>query len=195
MSALFAFAGLMFLLYPALRPWTDETTADGAIEAMSSPAWVASHLFAMLGFLAVSLGLLALHGRRPGRLPLTALLTAWIGTALVLPYYGAEDFGLHALARSPAPDLLTVVDEVRYQPVAVTMFCVGLILLAVAGITTALATRSAAGVVFAIGYVLFLPQFFLPPVGRIAHGVILAVGCVGLAVEFRARRNRPASQR
>jgi hypothetical protein len=189
MSALFAFAGLMFLLYPVLRPWSDETTVDGAIEAMSSPAWVASHLFAMLGFLAVSLALLALRNR-------VALVTAWTGTALVLPYYGAEDFGLHALARSSTPDLLTVVDDVRYQPVAVAMFGVGLILLAVAGVATARAIRSAAAVVFAIGYVLFLPQFFLPAAGRIAHGVILAAGCLWLALdEFQARRNRSASKR
>ncbi|MCO8274036.1 hypothetical protein M1L60_25890 [Actinoplanes sp. TRM 88003] len=186
MSALFAFAGLMFLLYPVLRPWTDETTVDGAIEAMSSPAWVASHLFAMLGFLAVSLGLLALHSRVSSRSSLTALLTAWIGTALVLPYYGAEDFGLHALARNPGTDLLTTVDEVRYQPVAVTMFGVGLILLAVAGVATGMAVRGPAGVFFAAGYVLFLPQFFLPPAGRIAHGVILAAGCVWLAARSRS---------
>ncbi|MBL7253021.1 hypothetical protein [Paractinoplanes lichenicola] len=188
-AAALAFAGLMFLLYPALRPWTDETTTPGAIEAMSSPAWVASHVFAMLGFIAVGLGLLALHARVSSRSSLTALITAWIGTGLVLPYYGAEDFGLHALARSGAPDLLTVVDEVRYQPVAVTMFGIGLILLAVAGVATALTVRGPAGMLFAAGYVLFLPQFFLPAAGRIAHGILLAVGCVWLAIVLRRRRD------
>lgn len=184
----FAFAGLMFLLYPAVRPWTDETTVDGAVEAMSSPAWVAAHAFAILGFVAVGLGLL---DWMPSKL---ALITAWIGTGLVLPYYGAEDFGLHALARSSTPDLLATVDAVRYQPVAITMFGVGLVLLAVAGVATGLAVRGPAGVLFAIGYALFLPQFFLPPAGRIAHGVILAVGCVWLAVTRWQRSSvaRPA---
>jgi hypothetical protein len=56
-----AFAGLMFLLYPVTRPWHDETTAGGALAAFSSGARVASHFFAMLGFIAVPLGLLALR--------------------------------------------------------------------------------------------------------------------------------------
>lgn len=33
--------------------------------------------------------------------------------------------------------------------------------------------------------VLFLPQFFLSPALRIAHGVLLGVGCVLLAVAVR----------
>ena len=189
-AAALAFAGLMFLLYPVLRPWTDESTLDGATEAMSSPAWVASHFFAMLGFIAVGLGLLALHALVSTRASLIALLTGWVGTGLVLPYYGAEDFGLHALARSSAPGLLTVIDQVRYQPVAITMFGVGLILLAVAGVAVALAVRRPAGVVFAIGYALFLPQFLLPAAGRITHGVILAAGCVWLAATLWRRRPR-----
>jgi hypothetical protein len=35
--------------------------------------------------------------------------------------------------------------------------------------------------------VLFLPQFLLPPALRIAHGVLLRVGCVLLAVLVRRR--------
>jgi len=58
---LLAAAGVLFVLYPAVRPWRDESTVDGAIAAMSSGAWVASHLFAMVGFILVSLALLALR--------------------------------------------------------------------------------------------------------------------------------------
>jgi hypothetical protein len=181
------FAGVMFLLYPAVRPWHDESTVAGARASMSSDAWVASHFFAMLGFIAVPLGLLALYAAVTSRLSFLALVTAWVGAGLTLPYYGAEDFGLHAIARSQTPDLLDVVDQVRYNPVAITMFGLGLILLAVAGILTAVAVwRSGvlprtAGVLFAVGFALFLPQFYLPAAARIGHGVIVAAGCFWLA--------------
>jgi hypothetical protein len=182
-----AFAGVMFLLYPAVRPWHDESTVAGARASMSSGAWVASHFFAMLGFIAVPLGLLALHAVLASRLSFLALVTAWIGAGLTLPYYGAEDFGLHAIARSQTPDLLDVVDQVRYNPVAATMFGVGLVLLAVGAVLAAVAVwRSdvlprSAGVLFAVGFALFLPQFYLPAAARIGHGVIVAAGCFWLA--------------
>jgi hypothetical protein len=180
----------MFLLYPAVRPWHDETTIAGARESMSSNAWVAAHFFAMLGFIAVPLGLLALHGLVRSRLTLAALLTAWIGAGLTLPYYGAEDFGLHAIARSGTPDLLAVVDQVRYQPVAVTIFALGLFALGAGAVLAAVAVwRSgavsrAAGVLFAVGFGLFIPQFYLPASARIAHGGLVAIACVWLAVSL-----------
>jgi hypothetical protein len=192
-----AFAGVMFLLYPAVRPWHDESTVAGARASMSSDAWVAAHFFAMLGFIAVPLGLLAVHAVVASRLSFLALITAWIGAGLTLPYYGAEDFGLHAIARSQTPDLLDVVDQVRYNPVAITIFGAGLILLAAGAILVAVAVwRSgvlprAAGILFAVGFALFLPQFYLPAAARIGHGVIVAVGCVWLAFAlWRAPRPR-----
>jgi hypothetical protein len=192
-----AFAGVMFLLYPAVRPWHDESTVAGARASMSSDAWVAAHFFAMLGFIAVPLGLLAVHAVVASRLSFLALITAWIGAGLTLPYYGAEDFGLHAIARSQTPGLLDVVDQVRYNPVAVTIFGAGLILLAAGAILVAVAVwRSgvlprAAGILFAVGFALFLPQFYLPAAARIGHGVIVAVGCVWLAFAlWRAPRPR-----
>ena len=182
----------MFLLYPAVRPWHDETTAEGALASMSSGAWVASHFFAMLGFIAVPLGLLVLRttlAASPGaRLASAALVTTWIGAGLTLPYYGAEDFGLHGAARSDVPDLLGVADAVRYSPLAITIFGIGLIALAAGAILAAVAIwRSGvlppgSGVLFATGFALFLPQFYLPAGARIAHGVLLAAGCVWLAV-------------
>ena len=50
-----AAAGLLFLAYPALRPWHDEGTVAGATASMSSPAWVTAHFFAMLGFILAPL--------------------------------------------------------------------------------------------------------------------------------------------
>jgi hypothetical protein len=194
----FAFAGLMFLLYPAVRPWHDETTAEGALASMGSGAWVASHFFAMLGFIAVPLGLLVLRttlAASPGaRLASAALVTTWIGAGLTLPYYGAEDFGLHGAARSDVPDLLRVADAVRYSPLAITIFGIGLIALAAGAILAAVAIwRSgvlprSSGLLYAAGFALFLPQFYLPAAARIAHGVLLAAGCLWLAVAMVRRR-------
>jgi len=36
-------------------------------------------------------------------------------------------------------------------------------------------------ILFAVGFGLFLPQFFGPPALRIGHGVLLAAACVWLA--------------
>ncbi|MET9628620.1 hypothetical protein ABZX92_14260 [Lentzea sp. NPDC006480] len=166
-------AGLLFLLYPALRPWEDETTTQGAQAAMGSNLWVASHLFAMIGFILVPIALLRIHR--------TAAITFWVGAGLTLPYYGAEDFGLHELAAQP--NVLELAEAIRYNPVAVTTFAVGLVTMGVAGIMVALELRTTAAILFAAGFALFLPQFFTPPAARIAHGVLLAAGCVWLAWE------------
>lgn len=188
-----ALAGVMFVLYPAVRPWRDESTAAGAHAAMSSGAWVASHLFAMIGFILVPLGLFALWGlvsaTRAERVTLVAAVTSWIGAGLTLPYYGAEDFGLHAVAtEGEQADLLAIVDGFRFDPVAVTLFGGGLLTLAVSGVLAAIGVwRSAtlprsAGLLFAAGLALFLPQFFAPAPVRIVHGALLGLGLAWLAV-------------
>jgi hypothetical protein len=200
-----AVAGVLFVLYPAVRPWHDESTVEGAIKSMSSGAWVAAHLFAMVGFILVALGLLAvwnvLRRTRAEGLALAAVVTGWIGVGLTLPYYGAEDFGLNAIARKAAEgqvsDLLGLIDAVRFSPVPATTFAVGLLLLAAGAVLAAVAIwRSgvlprSSGVLFALGFVLFLPQFFTPPAVRIAHGVLVAAGSIWVALAlWRAEEAR-----
>lgn len=198
--AAIAVIGLLFLLYAALRPWHDETTLTGATAAMGSNLWVLSHTLAMVGFVALPLVPLAVHAALrddptaagPARAAIAAI---WIGAGLTLPYYGAETFGLHALGSSVAAgdriDLLALADAVRYDPVAVTTFGVGLIAVAVGAVLTALAVwRSTvlprlAAVPFAVAFALFLPQFFTPAPIRIAHGVLVAVGCLSLSIALR----------
>ncbi|HEY7591622.1 MAG TPA: hypothetical protein VH969_00595 [Actinophytocola sp.] len=188
-----AAAGVLFLLYPAVRPWTDETTVDGAREAMASGAWVAAHAFAMLGFILVPLALLALR-ESVGLAPMVVMS---VGAGLVLPYYGAEDFGLHAAATNGG-DLLAIAEATRYNPVAITMFGAGLLLLAVGAIMVAVAIwRTGAlprtsGLLFAAGFALFLPQFFAPAPVRIAHGVLMLAGLLWLAVALWRASPRPA---
>jgi len=201
-SVALAAAGVLFFLYPAVRPWQDESTVDGATRAMSSGAWVASHLFAMIGFILIPLGLLGLvdvvRHTRVERLAFTALVTAWIGAGLTLPYYGAEDFALNAIAakarEGQALDLLGLVDAIRFSPTAATTFAVGLLLLGVGAVLVAVAIwragvlPRASGIPFAVGFALFIPQFYTPAAVRIAHGVLVAAGSIwiGLAL-WRAR--------
>ncbi|HEX5598428.1 MAG TPA: hypothetical protein VFX61_20785 [Micromonosporaceae bacterium] len=163
---------------------------------MASGSWVASHLFAMIGFILLPLGLFALQSAisrtRAEPLALAATVTSWIGAGLTLPFYGAEDFGLNAIASKAAQgqslDLLGLVDAVRYSPVAITTFGVGLLTLAVGAILAAAAIwRSEVlprycGIPFALGFGLFLPQFYTPPAVRIGHGVLVAVGLAWMAL-------------
>lgn len=191
-----AVAGVLLVLYPAVRPWQDESTVQGATKAMSSGTWVAAHLFAMLGFILAALGLLAVwdavRRTRAERLAFAAVVTFWIGAGLVLPYYGAEDYGLNAIARKAAEgqvsDLLGLVEAVRFSPAPATTFVLGLLLLGAGAVLAAVAVwRSrvlpgSSGLLFGVGFALFLPQFFTPPAVRIAHGVLVAVGSIWLAV-------------
>lgn len=192
-------AGVLFFLYPALRPWHDELTEAGALAALGSGAWLASHLFAMIGFTLVPLGLLALRnvltGSRDEPIAFAAAVIAWFGTGLTLPFYGAETFALNALAGQVAAGkalgLVELSDAIRYGASALTTFGMGLTLLAVGTILAAVAVwRSTvlprlSGAPLALGFVLFLPQFFLPPAGRIAHGVLMAIGSVWLGLAIR----------
>jgi hypothetical protein len=197
-------AGVLFLAYPAVRPWHDESTVSGATTSMSSNAWVAAHFFAMVGFILLPLGLMAVRAAlstsHSERLAFVATVISWIGAGLTLPYYGAEDFALHAIAgpKGHGANLLDLIDAVRYQPLAITIFGLGLVLLAVSAIMIAIAVwRSGvmartSGILFAAGFALFLPQFFAPAGFRIAHGVLMAVGLILLgAVTWRvASRER-----
>jgi hypothetical protein len=193
-----AVAGVLFLLYPALRPWGDKSLSDSAAvtAAFASGSWVASHLFAMIGFILTSLGLLAVwkvvshsNGERAA---FAAVVFTWIGAGLTLPYYGAEDFALHTVAaeavRGRSLDVVALAEAIRYQPVAMTTFGLGLIGLGAGAVLAAIAVwRSGvlprfSGVLFALGLALFLPQFFTPPAARVAHGVLLCAGLIWLAV-------------
>ncbi|MFJ2030835.1 hypothetical protein [Streptosporangium sp. NPDC087985] len=191
-------AGVLFLLYPVVRPYSDETTMAGA-QAMASSAWMASHLYAMAGFILFTLGLLGLHLVLDQRLTLRAVAVTWIGAGLTLPYYGAEVFGLNVIAhravQAQDTSLLELANEFRFGSAAATMFATGLVLLGVGAVMAAVAVwRSGtlprwSAIPLAAGFALFIPQFFSTPELRIAHGALITIGGVwlGLAM-WRARR-------
>lgn len=173
-------AGSAFALFPLLRPWGDKTgsLADMAT-AFASPAWVGAHLSGMAGWVALCAMAITMtigNGTRGAR-------GAWfmgIGTALVLPYYGAETFALHALGSlavsTDDPSAVAVEQAVRYGAVPASMFAVGLVMV---GIGAVLLARAMSGrervpaTVAAVLVALYLSQFFLPAPGRIAHGLLL----------------------
>jgi hypothetical protein len=186
----FAIAGVCFLLYPMIRPFSDESTLQGAL-AFASSSWLVAHSLAMVGFILLILGLLGLHGRVRGTAAgspgLAALVVTWIGVGLVLPYYGAETFALHAvgqeaLRQNSAALLVALTDSIRFGG-GVWFFLAGLLALAGGTVLWAMAIwRSGilirwSGIPLAIGFVLFLPQFFTPQPVRIGHGLLVMAGC------------------
>ncbi|MFI8525443.1 hypothetical protein ACIGB8_13410 [Promicromonospora sukumoe] len=143
------------------------------------------------------------RGGNPGvRSATWALVTAWTGAGFAALYFGAEIFGIRTLAEAALRDgdlgLLADVEVLRMQPWAMTLFGAGLLLLAVSGALLAVALwRSGGrasgpqgagthprwiGLPLALGLVLVLPQFFGGPELRITHGVLVAAGCVLVAV-------------
>ena len=191
-----AVAGVLFVLYPAIRPYSDETSLQGAV-AFASSAWIVAHVLAMLGFVLVALGLLALYRTlrdTPAEgLAFLALVATWIGAGLTLPYYGAEAFGLHVLGqeavRQQNAAMLTLANDVRYGP-GIYLFGAGLLLLGIGAILAAAAVwRSGAlprwsGILFGLAFALYIPQFFTSPPIRVAHGLLVTAGCVWLAVSI-----------
>jgi hypothetical protein len=198
-----AVAGVLFALYPALRPYSDETSMAGAV-AFASGAWLLSHSLAMVGFTLVMVGLLGLNtllrGTRAENFSFWALLVALPGVGFTLPYYGGAAVGHHAIGQAALrrgdPALVELAGTIRGDPQDY-MFAAGLLMIAAAGVLLALAVwRSGAmarwsGVPFALAFALYLPQFFGVPALRVTHGLLVAAGCGLLAVGmWRSGGNR-----
>ncbi len=56
----FVASGVLFALYPLIRPFSDETSLQGA-RAFASASWLVAHSLAMAAFLLLGLGLLGLY--------------------------------------------------------------------------------------------------------------------------------------
>ncbi len=194
-----AMTGILMAVYLLVRPYGDSPalTPNPAEQAaaFASPWWVTAHVagaLALAGF-----GRFALRLSDLARESFAARLARWSGLAgavLVLPYFGAETFALHVIGRHALndPSVLAMADEIRNQPVAITLFGLGLLLLAVAGVAFALAwTRyasSRAAWPLGILVALVLPQFYLPPVGRMAFGVVYLLAAAVFAGSLLRRR-------
>lgn len=189
-------AAAWLLLYPVVRPWEDESTLAGVI-AWDSSAWILSHTAAILGLVCVVAGsaLDAAAGRVPARVP----VLLGVGTALVLPYYGAEAYGLPMLGQladdTGDASVLELAESFRFGVVPVTLFSVGLLLLAAAGVLLLLAARRTAfpwgTTLLGLWLVTFLPQFFGPAPVRIAHGVLALAAGLAMAVSVTRSPRAP----
>jgi hypothetical protein len=194
-----AVSGVLFVLYPALRPFSDETSLQGA-QAFASTAWLVAHMLAMVAFILVEVGLLglfiALQESVVDRLAFWVLVVSVLGIGLTLPFYGGEAFGLHAIGQEAISEqnvaLVSLAEAVRSGP-GLVMFAVGLLLLAVGAIMAAIAIwRSGvlsrwSGVPFALGFALYIPQFFGTQPLRVAHGILVAIGCLWIAASMWER--------
>lgn len=192
-----AVAGVLFVGYPLLRPWSDEQGSAGA-QALASGAWVGTHAAAMIGFILLPIALRQL-GPRLGS-P-WGILLATVGSGAVLPYYGAEAFGIQAIAgrASGDPALLELLQPLRFGAVQLTFFGIGLVALAVGGIMQAVRILRRGGrdrwlgVPLGLGLGLLLPQFFAVPGVRIAHGLLMGLGGICLAVILTRRGSLDAA--
>ncbi len=192
-----AIAGICFVLYPSIRPFSDESTLKGAY-AFASSAWVIAHSLAMIGFILIALGLFGLYCHLRSYYLIASIIAMWIGIGLTLPYYGAETFALHAVGKEVLKhdnvDLLaTLTNSIRFEE-GIWFFGFGLIAIAFGAILFAIAVwRSGtlskwSGIPLAIGFVLFIPQFYTPQPMRITHGILIMVGCWLIAWDILKHR-------
>lgn len=191
-------AGLAFAIYPALRPFTDEVSLDGAT-AFASPQWIIAHTFGIAAFTLLALGLVRLTEtvtlrRRRAR---TGLALTWLGVGLTLPYYGAEVFGLHAAGQQAlATGDITAFDDlihaIRWEA-SIWYILLGLLALAAGVIVLASAAwpetpRPRVTLLpLAVAVALYIPQFAAAQPIRIAHGLLLTASCILLASALAER--------
>lgn len=200
--AAFVTAGLLFVLYPVIRPFSDEASLHGAA-AFASSSWLVAHTMGMAAFMLMTLGLLGLYVHAQdttlARRSLKALVVSWAGVSLTLALYGAETFGLAAIGQAALEredaTLVALADTIRLGP-GLGFLLVGLLVIAVgvgmfaSAIWHSGSRRRWAGIPLSAGLALYVPQFVAPQPLRIAHGALMLTGCLLLARQL-AGRSRP----
>lgn len=186
-AALVAGAGVSLAAYVVARPWGPGDTPQG----WAAASWPVTHALAMLGFVLLAAASQRLAAARPARgvVPL-----AWATVGLLLPYYGAEAFALHAIGTTGVANSAEVATAIRFGPIQAVAFLAGWVALAALGIVLVVAvTRGTTDRVLrvgtwalAAGLALYFPVFYLPPAGRVTHGVLVAVAA--LVTAWRLRR-------
>jgi hypothetical protein len=192
-AALWVLSGVCFAVYPMLRPFSSETGRAGA-DAFGSPLWLVAHLSAIVAFAALLLAATGTYAQVPVR-PRTGRV-AWlllvVGVCLILPFYGAEAYGLHALGEAAvqadvprAGDIVDIASLVR-GGVGLAVFVAGAACLAAGGVVGIGATdprtlRRWGTAVAGLALLLLIPQFLLDQPLRVAHGLLYLTGCALLA--------------
>jgi hypothetical protein len=143
-SIALAIAGVLFVLYPALRPFSDEVSLQGA-RAFASPNWWLAHLLAMFAFALLLVGLLgfflSVEATVVEPLGYWALVLGIVGVGLTLPFYGGEGFGLYAIGQAvhlkQDADLLNIGAVVR-GGIGLRMLQMGLMVLTISAVLVAI---------------------------------------------------------
>jgi len=204
-SFLLIISGISFFLYPSIRPFSDETSLQGAT-AFASVEWLISHLLAILAFTLLPVSFLGVYRSLEDKfvksIAFVALILSILSIGLILPFYGGEVYGLHALGKGALMEKLTdmsfLATIIRSGP-GLILFLIGLLVLAVTSIILSVALwRSRiyskwSGIPFVVGISLFIPQFFWDQPLRVAHGLLVALGCIWIAVEM-ARHGKRVSE-
>ncbi|MBM7605133.1 hypothetical protein JOC75_003156 [Metabacillus crassostreae] len=187
-------AGILFILYPFIRPFSDETSLLGA-SAFSSIEWLISHVMAILAFVLLGIGhlsfYLSVQNTMVEKLALRSLILAWIGIGLILPFYGAEVFSLNIIGQEAIHQqnvaLMSLVNDIRFGP-GFLMILIGLIILAASSILVAIIIWKSkilskwSGIPYALGFILYLPQYMGTQPIRIVHGLVITIGCLWIAL-------------
>ena len=190
-------SAFLLAVFPLIRPFfpldifEPERTLTAASPAFASGAWVISHYLAMLGFVLLQPGLLALYAIHSGAPPepraLRGLVWGLPGVALILPAFGVEAFSMPVIAAlylAGASGLAPAMPLTYRGPMTIVLL-LGQALLAVGMFYFAVAIRRAgrlpawAGFVFAIGLALWLPM--LPRAVRVVDGLLIGLGGIPLA--------------
>ncbi|WP_432557727.1 hypothetical protein [Granulicoccus sp. GXG6511] len=181
-TLLLAASGAALFGYIALRPWSEGDTPA----AWSQILWPVSHLLAVAGFVLYA----ALGGSvatRKGR------VLGWLSVGLLVPYYGAEAFGLHVLGSLRVEQAAAIAQAFRYGPLPMITFAGGWIALGWLAVLVARAVRTpdrigrAALAVHSVAMCAWLPVFFLPPAGRVAHAVIVLIAALVAAARLSGK--------
>jgi hypothetical protein len=190
-------SALLLTVFPLARPFfrldifAPEKTMAAASPAFASVPWALSHYLAMLGFVLLIGGMLALYALHAGAetepRAFRGLLWGLMGVALILPAFGVEAFTMPVIGKlhlDGATGLAPVIPLTYRGPMTVVLL-LGLLFLAVGAFNFAFAIRRSgqlpvwAAFVFAIGLALWLP--LLPKPVRIFDGLLIGLGGIPLA--------------
>jgi hypothetical protein len=190
-------SALLLTIFPLARPFfrldifAPEETIAAASPAFASVPWALAHYLAMLGFVLLIGGMLALYALHAGAETESRAFhgLAWglMGIALILPALGVEAFSMPVIGRlhlSGVTGLAPVIPLTYRGPMTIVLL-IGLLFLAVGAFNFAVAVLRGrrlpawAALVFAVGLALWLP--LLPKPVRIVDGLLIGLGGIPLA--------------
>ena len=196
-AAALALAAFLLAVFPLIRPFfpMDPTVPEPTLRAASGPftsaPWLLAHSIAMLAFVLLMCGTLALYARLANgereAVALWGLVSSLTGIALIMPMLGVETHIMPlvgTLYLSGTTGIAPIVGQIYLGP-AIAVFLLGLLLLAIGSICFAVAvwrTRVLprwSGVIYAVGLALWFPPFSRAV--RVVDGVLIGVGGIWLA--------------